>query len=233
VGDLKHVFCWSAASLALLSLVGCSSLTGTSNVLSNAELQNHVAAHATEINTIKPQMEELEREQALLKEDLVDLEQKIAKLQRSPVVQSASDTTKKAGMKASPEEEVYSSRSEPVVADFKSGRNASGKGMSTKVTSMSSNQYSGQFYGVQLAAYASKSLAMKGWQKISRANPIDYVDTAPLIKRHTIKGKVYYQLKVGPFVERSYSVDFCNMLKQQRAQTCLITRYDGEPFLSP
>ncbi|TDO98701.1 SPOR domain-containing protein [Marinomonas balearica] len=223
----KHIVCFS-----VLSLVGCASLTGTSDALTNAELQNHVAAHATQINTINPKVDQLEIQQVSLQEGLASLEQELARVKMEAVKQ---DPKKGSMSQNAPEikdpatmEEMSDSRIDPVIVDFKATRKMEEK---LKLAKMAAS--SDKYYGVQLAAYASKSLAMQGWRKISRANPIDYVDTAPLIKKHTIKGKVYFQLKVGPFIERSYSVDFCNMLKQQRSQTCLITRYDGEPFLSP
>lgn len=84
---------------------------------------------------------------------------------------------------------------------------------------------------MQLAAYATEKQAIHGWRSITQNYAEEFADTAPLINQHQIKGKTYYQLIVGPFLKKAYSVDFCNMLKQMQ-QDCLVTRYRGDPFLS-
>ena len=87
------------------------------------------------------------------------------------------------------------------------------------------------YYGVQLAAYGSEKQAIQGWQSITQNYAEEFADTAPLINRHQVNGKTYYQLIVGPFLKKAYSTDFCNKLKQMQLD-CLVTHYKGDPFLS-
>lgn len=88
-----------------------------------------------------------------------------------------------------------------------------------------------EYFGVQLAAYRSQDQAVVGWRSITQKYAEEFADIAPLIYQTDVKGKTYYKLIVGPFLQKPYASDFCNMLKQMQ-EDCLVTKYQGEPFLS-
>jgi hypothetical protein len=50
-----------------------------------------------------------------------------------------------------------------------------------------------------------------------------------LVNEKEVKGRTMYQLKVGPFMEKSFSSNFCKMLKE-KGKDCLVTQYNGETF---
>ncbi|TYL48377.1 SPOR domain-containing protein [Marinomonas sp. IMCC 4694] len=81
--------------------------------------------------------------------------------------------------------------------------------------------------GVQLASYANRDEAARGWRIVQSANPTAFDGLVPLVNSKNINGRTMYQLKVGPFINKSFSKDFCNMLKQKGGD-CLVTQYNGE-----
>lgn len=231
-----------------LWLAGCTLTPEKKGTMTNAELQDALKTQQQEWEDMKPQLQRilaLESDLKLLVETLDTVPESSESLtqEMAPVAQAAQQAnqapvlpsaaladigTKKATMDSTPP--AIAARpdkpfrqtppSNAVTAEFKGGTK-------TKADTTTNAQY----YGVQLAAYGSESQAIQGWQSITQKYAEEFADTAPLINRHQVKGKTYYQLIVGPFLKKAYSVDFCNKLKQMQ-QDCLVTRYQGDPFLS-
>ncbi|BFM51263.1 SPOR domain-containing protein [Marinomonas sp. THO17] len=84
-------------------------------------------------------------------------------------------------------------------------------------------------YGVQLAAYSKRDEAMRGWQLLLDRDPVSYQGLQPKINQKEVKGRTMYQLKVGPFLQKSFSTDFCMMLKE-KGKDCMVTQFNGEAF---
>lgn len=82
-------------------------------------------------------------------------------------------------------------------------------------------------FGVQLASYANRDEAARGWRIVQNANLNTFDGLVPLVNQKDINGRTMYQLKVGPFMNKAFSKDFCNMLKQKGGD-CLVTQYNGE-----
>lgn len=229
-----------------LWLAGCTLTPEKKGTMTNAELQEALQTQQQEWEDMKPQLQRilaLESDLKLLVETLdtvpessESLTQEMApaaetaqQANQAPVLPSAAlaDINAKPEMATAPMSTTRSDKpfrqgppSNAVTAEFQGGTK-------TKADAGSTSQY----YGVQLAAYGSESLAIQGWQSITQRFAEEFADTAPLINRHQVKGKTYYQLIVGPFLKKAYSVDFCNKLKQMQ-HDCLVTRYKGDPFLS-
>ena len=234
------------ACAGVIGLVGCTITSEKEGTMSNAELQDALKTQQKEWEDMKPQLQRilaLESDLKLLVETLdtvpessESLTQEMApeaeavqQANEAPVLPSAaladinkdsSDAGSTPPISTSAERPEKPFRQTPpsnaVTAEFQGGANT---------------KSDAQYYGVQLAAYGSERQAIQGWQAITQAYAEEFADTAPLINQHKINGKTYYQLIVGPFLKKPYSVDFCNMLKQMQ-QDCLVTRYKGEPFLS-
>jgi len=86
-----------------------------------------------------------------------------------------------------------------------------------------------QTYGVQVASYGNRDEAIRGWKVLLKAYPTSFDGLTPLVNQKEVKGRTMYQLKVGPFVGKSFSSDFCKMLKE-KGKDCLVTQYNGEAF---
>ncbi|SBS26584.1 Sporulation related domain protein [Marinomonas aquimarina] len=231
-------------------LAGCTLTPEKKGTMTNAELQQALQTQQQEWEDMKPQLQRilaLESDLKLLVETLdtvpessESLTQEMApaaeaaqQANQAPVLPSAAladinaqtaDAGSTAPISTSANRSDKPFRQGPpsnaVTAEFQGGSK-------TKADAGANTQY----YGVQLAAYGSEQQAIQGWQSITQRYAEEFADTAPLINRHQVKGKTYYQLIVGPFLKKAYSVDFCNMLKQMQ-QDCLVTRYKGDPFLS-
>ncbi|MBJ7537395.1 SPOR domain-containing protein [Marinomonas transparens] len=84
-------------------------------------------------------------------------------------------------------------------------------------------------YGVQVASYSNRDEAIRGWRVLQKKLPVIFDGFVPHVNEKEVNGRAMYQLKVGPFVDKSYSSKFCSMLKEQNTD-CLVTKYDGEAF---
>jgi hypothetical protein len=84
-------------------------------------------------------------------------------------------------------------------------------------------------FGVQVASYRNHDEAIRGWNVLLKADPTSYEGLDPLINQKQVNGQTMYQLKVGPFVNKRYGMDFCQMLKG-KGKDCLVTQYNGDTF---
>ncbi|KZN14080.1 SPOR domain-containing protein [Marinomonas sp. TW1] len=101
--------------------------------------------------------------------------------------------------------------------------------VSQSSTQATSSAMSNEGYGVQLAAYSNRNEAVRGWQVLMKNDPTAYDGLVPKVNQKDVKGRTMYQLKVGPFLQKSFSVDFCMMLKE-KGKDCMVTQYNGEAF---
>ncbi|AEF55362.1 SPOR domain-containing protein [Marinomonas posidonica] len=101
--------------------------------------------------------------------------------------------------------------------------------MSQSSTKSTNSTMADDGYGVQLAAYSNRDEAVRGWQVLMKRDPTAYNGLVPKINQKEVKGRTMYQLKVGPFLQKSFSVDFCMMLKE-KGKDCLVNQYNGESF---
>lgn len=229
-----------------LWLAGCTLTPEKKGTMTNAELQEALQTQQQEWEDMKPQLQRilaLESDLKVLVETLDTVPESSESLtqEMAPAAEAAQQANQAPVMPSAALADINSAStsvnevqtatrsdkpfrqsppSNAVTAEFQGGAK-------TKADSGANSQY----YGVQLAAYGSEKQAIQGWQSITQKYAEEFADTAPLINRHQVKGKTYYQLIVGPFLKKAYSVDFCNMLKQMQ-QECLVTRYKGDPFLS-
>lgn len=84
-------------------------------------------------------------------------------------------------------------------------------------------------YGVQVASYSSRSEAIRGWNVLNQAYSTSFQGLEPLVNQKEVNGRTMYQLKVGPFVNKPFSRDFCEMLKE-KGKDCYVSEYNGEAF---
>lgn len=84
-------------------------------------------------------------------------------------------------------------------------------------------------YGVQVASYANRDKAILGWAVLSKKDPASFKGLEPLMNSKDVNGRTMYQLKVGPFLSKSFSSDFCKMLKE-KGHDCYVSQYNGDAF---
>lgn len=250
----------TCVAVGMVVLSGCTITKEKNGTMSNAELQAALQTQQQEWEDMKPQLQRilaLESDLKLLVETLDSVPESSASLtaEMTPEaedeqqsgqatimpsaaiadinVESSTETVETPPVSTSSErlENPFSQTppSNAVTAEFQaSSRNAAKSERQSEAKGAKSMT---PYYGVQLAAYRSEKQAIQGWQSITQNYAEEFADTAPLINRHQVNGKTYYQLIVGPFLKKAYSTDFCNMLKQMQ-QDCLVTQYKGDPFLS-
>ena len=249
----------TCVAVGMVVLSGCTITKEKNGTMSNAELQAALQTQQQEWEDMKPQLQRilaLESDLKLLVETLDSVPESSASLTaemtpgaedeqqsgQATIMPSAAiaDIDKESKDESSsfpvsdsterPENPFSQTPpSNAVTAEFQaSSRNAAKSERQSEAKGAKSMT---PYYGVQLAAYRSEKQAIQGWQSITQNYAEEFADTAPLINRHQVNGKTYYQLIVGPFLKKAYSTDFCNMLKQMQ-QDCLVTQYKGDPFLS-
>ncbi|GAB3484821.1 SPOR domain-containing protein [Marinomonas epiphytica] len=221
---LRLVSMLSASAL----LVACST-DGSNTFMTYEKLQDMVQEHDQKWQSIQPKLERLD-----------ELEAQLAQMQGQPNSSSSTSSYPAPANETviTPVETVpvitpvastpVASApvvSEPVATAKVAQAEPIAKPAAASISTTKPSEPSG--YGVQLASYRSRAEAVRGWRVISQEAPSDYVDLAPRVNTKEVNGWVMHQLKVGPFISKAYSVDFCNMLKQQQ-KDCLVTRYDGE-----
>lgn len=232
------------------SLGACSSMDGKNTFMTYADLQDMVQAHESQWQAVQPKLDrldELEAQVAALTQgesvsstsevpdndngDGVFNSDSVAAINVAPAVMSSSNsqmvesnTMPKSNTmpegnltseeKLVSEENVVMNRAAPPVVS------------APLATTASASVQPSQF-GVQLAAYGIREEALRGWRVLRDAHPDAFVGLEPLLNEKEVNGRSMYQLKVGPFLNRTFSADFCNMLKG-KGQDCLLTQYNGQ-----
>lgn len=84
-------------------------------------------------------------------------------------------------------------------------------------------------YGVQVASYSNRDAVMRGWNALLKKDSTSFDGLEPLVYQKAVNGRTMYQLKVGPFLDKPFSNDFCKMLKD-KGTDCFITQYNGDVF---
>jgi cell division protein FtsN len=216
--------------MAGLSLGACSSMDDKNTFMTYTDLQDKVRMHEEQWQTVQPKLDridELEAEVAALKQGkplssdtmskdvtnsdmMVDdgnTEENIAAVNVAPVVTPApfNETVE-------PQETIAMAKAAPPVVS------------SPPITKE-------QEYGVQVASYANRDEAIRGWRVLLKSDPVSFNGLEPLINQKEVNGRTMYQLKVGPFINKSFSSDFCKMLKE-KGKDCLVAQYNGEAFSS-
>ncbi|REG84365.1 SPOR domain-containing protein [Marinomonas pollencensis] len=221
MGIMKKLLLVSVA----LSLSACSVFEGKNTFMTYQDLQDKVKTHDTELQDMQAKLDRVDQ-----------LEAEVAELKKSQTGGTANNpamNTADAANASTDGMPMPVANVAPAVtaapAPVKPNYNNTQQNVATPVAVQSTQQSQDVRYGVQLAAYASQGEAARGWQVLRSASPDTYVNLVPHVNEKSVNGRTMYQLKVGPFLDRAYSVDFCNMLKQ-KGQDCLISRYDGQPL---
>lgn len=212
--------------LAGLSLGACSSTGDKNTFMAYGDLQDKVRAHDEQWQSIQPKLDRidaLEAELAALKQgdspvmptesmpnnDNIMADESMAAMNVAPAVTPAplDNQGESMPMAETPNKQVKMVNAVPVV---------------TAPLVMQEQEF-----GVQVASYGNRDEAVRGWRVLLKAYPTSFDGLVPLINEKEVKGRTMYQLKVGPFVEKSFSSDFCRMLKE-KGKDCLTTQYNGE-----
>ena len=213
--------------IAGLSLGACSSTGDKNTFMAYGDLQDKVRAHDEQWQSIQPKLDRidaLEAELAALKQgdnpampadsmpsnDNIIADESMAAMNVAPAVTAAPlDGQSETMPMATPKKQAKMVDAVPVV------------------TAPLVKQE--QEYGVQVASYGNRDEAVRGWRVLLKAYPTSFDGLIPLVNEKEVKGRTMYQLKVGPFVEKTFSSDFCKMLKE-KGKDCLVTQYNGEMF---
>jgi cell division protein FtsN len=214
--------------IAGLSLGACSSTGDKNTFMAYGDLQDKVRAHDEQWQSIQPKLDRidaLEAELAALKQgdnpampadsmssnDNIMADESMAAMNVAPAVTAAplDDQGNTMPMAETPKKQAKMVNATPVVA------------------APLVNQE--QEYGVQVASYGNRDEAVRGWKVLLKDYPTSFDGLIPLVNEKEVKGRTMYQLKVGPFMEKSFSSNFCKMLKE-KGKDCLVTQYDGETF---
>lgn len=226
MGILKKLLLVSVA----LSLSACSMFEGKNTFMTYQDLQDKVKTHDTELQDMKAKLnriDELQTEVAELKKS-----KGVADSSQPMISTVASDENNLADGKAMAASDVVPAITVAPIVESQSTKMKPKAAQATVITPVAApTKYKEKdnSYGVQLAAYGSHNEAVRGWQVLSNASPDTYVNLVPHVNEKQINGRTMYQLKVGPFLDRAYGADFCNMLKQ-KGQDCLVNKYDGKPL---
>jgi hypothetical protein len=225
--------------MAGLSLGACSSLDDKNTFMTYGDLQDKVRNHDEQWQTVQAKLDridELEAEVAALKQgkalpakpavmsnnmanDMSSSETMAAVNVAPAVMQAPMDSQGNADpMTIDPEENVEMDRAAPPV-------------VVAPVMAEKQRTVTGDEYGVQVASYGNRDEAVRGWKVLQKSNPTVFDGLEPLVNQKQVNGRTMYQLKVGPFVNKTFSSDFCRMLKQ-KGTDCLLTQYNGETFAS-
>lgn len=235
-----------------VSLGACSSTDGKNTFMTYTDLQDRVQAHENQWQALQPKLDRLEILEAQVaaltqgdevlssvrglpeSENAADLALEpstssdfVQSINVAPAIRVSSadgDLPLKGSVNAvtseesaSFEETVVMNRAVPSIVTAPIAPVAT----PTPMTAQSSQ------YGVQLAAYGIREEAIRGWRVLQSAHPESFDGLVPLLNEREVNGRSMYQLKVGPFLSRSFSADFCSRLKS-KGQDCLLTQYDGQ-----
>lgn len=82
-------------------------------------------------------------------------------------------------------------------------------------------------YAMHLVSYSKLSQAPVGWQQLAPiVSPIS-CGRAPLVQEVTVKGKLFYSLRVGPYDTKSSVKEVCTLLTKEGLY-CGVSTYEGE-----
>ncbi|QUX91225.1 SPOR domain-containing protein [Marinomonas sp. A3A] len=224
--------------MAGLSLGACSSLDDKNTFMTYGDLQDKVRNHDEQWQTVQAKLDridELEAEVAALKQgkampakpaamsnnmagNNMSSSETMAAVNVAPVVmQAPMDSQGNADpMTIDPEENFEMDQAAPPV-------------VVAPVMAAKQRTVTGDEYGVQVASYGNRDEAVRGWKVLQKSNPTVFDGLEPLVNQKQVNGRTMYQLKVGPFVNKTFSSDFCKMLKT-KGTDCLLTQYNGETF---
>ena len=226
--------------MAGLSLGACSSLDDKNTFMTYGDLQDKVRNHDEQWQTVQAKLDridELEAEVAALKQgkampakpaamsnnmagNNMSSSETMAAVNVAPaVMQAPMDSQGNADpMTIDPEENFKMDQAAPPV-------------VVAPVMAAKQRTVTGDEYGVQVASYGNRDEAVRGWKVLQKSNPTVFDGLEPLVNQKQVNGRTMYQLKVGPFVNKTFSSDFCKMLKT-KGTDCLLTQYNGETFTS-
>ncbi|RBP85611.1 SPOR domain-containing protein [Marinomonas rhizomae] len=242
--------------MAGLSLGACSSVGDKNTFMTYDDLQTKVRTHDEQWQAVQSKLDridELEAEVAALKQgkslsvvpestsdDLINnnliTDESMAAVNVAPAVMQApieGQDNNSASMAVSEEENIEMDKAAPpvVTAPAMSSKTMSSKTISSPTMSTPQETTKQQDYGVQVASYGNRDEALRGWNVLLKNYPTSFDGLVPLVNQKEVNGRTMYQLKVGPFLNKSFSSDFCKMLKE-KGKDCLVTRYNGETFVS-
>lgn len=226
------------------SLGACSSMDGKNTFMTYADLQDLVQAHESQWQAVQPKLDRLD-----------ELEAQVAALTQGESVSSTNEAPDNdngdggfnsdsvAAINVAPAV-ISSSNSQMVESNAISEGNLTSEEklvseenvvmnraappvVSAPLATAAPASVQPSQFGVQLAAYGIREEALRGWRVLRDAYPDAFVGLEPLLNEKEVNGRSMYQLKVGPFLNRTFSSDFCNMLKG-KGQDCLLTQYNGQ-----
>lgn len=235
-----------------VSLGGCSSTGGKNTFMTYADLQDMVQAHESQWQIIQPKLDRLDE----LEAQVAALTQGDEVLTSVRNVNEGDNSVNPALEQSTSSDFVQSINVAPAIRVSSEDGDLPLKGSVNAVTSEESASFEetvvmnravpsivtapiapvatpapiavqSSQYGVQLAAYGIREEAIRGWRVLQSAHPDSFDGLVPLLNEREVNGRSMYQLKVGPFLSRSFSADFCNRLKS-KGQDCLLTQYDGQ-----
>lgn len=237
--------------MAGLSLVACSSVSDKNTFMTYEDLQTKVRTHDEQWQAVQSKLDridELEAEVAALKQGKASpaapesmsgdsmsgdrvknnliADESMAAVNVAPAVMQApieGQTNNSDSMAVSTEENIEMDKAAPPVVAAPT--------MSSPTMSDPQATAKQQDYGVQVASYANRDEAIRGWNVLLKNYPTYFDGLVPLVNQKEVNGRTMYQLKVGPFLNKSFSSDFCKMLKE-KGKDCLVTQYNGETFAS-
>ncbi|WP_409419230.1 SPOR domain-containing protein [Marinomonas sp. RS-M-Aa-14] len=212
--------------MAGLSLGACSSMDEKNTFMTYTDLQDKVRMHEEQWQAVQPKLDRID-----------ELEAEIAALKQGKPLSSKatarSNNIDSNGLMADENfmgESVSAINVAPAVvpAPLIDSTESEASMMAQEATPLaSSGATADEQYGVQVASYGNRDEAVRGWRVLLESYPTSFDGLVPLVNQKNVNGRTMYQLKVGPFVNKSYSADFCRMLKE-RGRDCLLTQYNGE-----
>jgi hypothetical protein len=227
--------------MAGLSLGACSSVSEKNTFMTYEDLQTKVRTHDEQWQAVQSKLDridELEAEVAALKQgksnqvapasmsgDMANsnlvTDESMAAVNVAPAVMQApieGQGSNAAPMAVSAEENIEMDKVAPPV-------------IAAPIMSAPQAITNQQDYGVQVASYGNRDEAIRGWNVLLKSYPTSFDGLVPLVNQKEVNSRTMYQLKVGPFLNKSFSSDFCKMLKE-KGKDCLVTQYNGESFAS-
>ncbi|GGN31183.1 MULTISPECIES: SPOR domain-containing protein [Marinomonas] len=212
--------------MAGLSLGACSSVDEKNTFMTYTDLQDKVRMHEEQWQTVQPKLDRIDE----LEAEIVALKQGKPLSSRATARSNNIDSN---GLMADENfmgESVSAINVAPAIvpAPLIDSTESEESMMAQEATPLASARSNAdEQYGVQVASYGNSDEAARGWRVLLESYPTSFDGLVPLVNQKNVNGRTMYQLKVGPFVNKSYSADFCRMLKE-RGRDCLLTQYNGE-----
>lgn len=212
--------------IAGLSLGACSSMEEKdSTFMTYEDMQSKILAHDAQWQTVQPKLDridELEADIAELKKENMALSKENNAMAET-MVDDKNITTADASTVITPA---------PILSEnnLNNSANKSEAMVNLKAPlAVVQPMMPKSKYGVQVASYGNRDEAIRGWNVLLKKDSASFKGLQPLINQKQVKGRTMYQLKVGPFLDKPFSADFCNMLKD-KGTDCLVTQYNGDAF---